>query len=401
MQTIALTIPRPFPWQSQVKREAKRFNVVCIGRRAGKTSLGKIILADEACLRYPVGWFSPTYKDMLEVWRDLVQTFAPIITRQNASERRIELITGGVFEFWSLDNPQAGRGRKYKRVIIDEAAFVPHLLDIWNYAIRPTLADMEGDAWVFSTPKGRNGFYAMWMLTLNDSEWKGWQMPSTVNPNLPVKELEALRATMPERVYRQEILAEFIDDAGGVFRRVMEAATAAPLDKAEPGKHYVAGVDVATEVDFTAVIVMDAVTKEMVHIDRFNRVDFPTLENRLAAVYDRFKPSPMIIESNSIGLSVIDHMRQKGITVQEFVTTAVTKTEIIQNLQAAFEHDAIKILPDNVLVNELQAYEGQRMTTYYKYGAPDGMHDDTVMALALCWYGVNGRVSTIPNPFYN
>jgi len=51
---------------------------------------------------------------------------------------------------------------------------------------------------------------------------------------------------LPERVFRQEIMAEFIDDAGGVFRRVMEAATAMAQDEATAGKSYVMGVDWAS-----------------------------------------------------------------------------------------------------------------------------------------------------------
>ena len=92
---------------------------------------------------------------MLEVWRELSSRLVSIASRVNASERRIENIAGGLLEFWSLDNVNAGRGRKYKRIIIDECAFVPNLLDAWNYSLRPTLVDYRGDAYFLSTPKGK------------------------------------------------------------------------------------------------------------------------------------------------------------------------------------------------------------------------------------------------------
>ena len=66
MPTIKLVIPRPLEWQELVRTEARRFNVVCIGRRAGKTTLGQILLTSPETLSYPQAWFSPTYKDMLE-----------------------------------------------------------------------------------------------------------------------------------------------------------------------------------------------------------------------------------------------------------------------------------------------------------------------------------------------
>jgi phage terminase large subunit-like protein len=392
MPTIDITIPRPLDWQKTVMDEAKRFNVVCIGRRAGKTTLGQNLIVSPETLCHPVGWFSPTYKDMLDVWRNLSEVLRPITARASASERRIELQTGGVIEFWSLDNQNSGRGRKYKRIIIDEAAFVPNLLDIWNMALFPTLVDYSGDAWIFSTPKGMNGFWHLYQLGVGGEQgWKCWQMPSTVNPILGDEEIETMRRTMPERIFQQEIEARFLDDAGGVFRGVMECATSERLTNGEPGKQYLAGVDVAAQVDYTVVSVFDVAAKRLVYMDRFNRVEYPVLEERLAAVYSRFNMQTMVIESNSIGRPVIDHMRQRGLSIQEFTTTNATKTAVIQKLQSAFEHGEIEILNDPILIGELQAFEGTQLSSHWKYSAPAGMHDDTVMSLAIGWDAISGN----------
>ena len=75
--------------------------------------------------------------------------------------------------------------------------------------------------------------------------------------------------------------------------------------------------------------------------------------------------------------------------IQPFTTTNATKAEIVRGLQNAFENGEIKILPDEVLIGELQAYEQERTPSgLWKFGAPAGMHDDTVIALALAWHGV-------------
>lgn len=384
-----LALPPLFPWQQQVIDEARRFNVVCVGRRAGKTALGVNRATDTNVLAYPVGWFSPSYKDMLEVWREVEQVLTPVTARRNANERRLELTTGGVLEFWSLDNPQAGRGRKYRRVIIDEAAFVPQLVDIWEYAIRPTLADYRGDAWAMSTPKGRNGFHQLWQRGQGDADdWRSWQMPSEVNPLLPPDELADMRRSLPASVVAQELDAQFVDDAGGVFRRVMDAATATALDGPQPGRAYVAGVDIADAADFTAVSIIDTRTRAQVYLDRFNRVGYQALEDRLHAVYERFGVQTMVIEDNSIGQPVIDHLRGRGMTIVPFHTSAATKSPLIQALQSAFEHGELTILPDALQVAELQAYEGKRNASGMSYSAPPGMHDDTVMALALAWHAM-------------
>lgn len=388
-----LAVSPLLPWQAQVIAEAARVNVVCVGRRAGKTELGLHLCATDDVLSHPVGWFAPSYKMMLEVWRAADVLFAPVIARRNASERRIEFKTGGVLEFWSLDNPLAGRGRKYKRVIVDEAAFIPNLLHTWEHVLRPTLADYRGDAWLFSTPKGRNGFYTLWQRGQGDvNNWRSWQLPSEVNPTVPPDEFAEMRATLPERVVAQELDAVFLDDAGGVFRRVMEAATATPIDGPIPGRAYVAGVDVADAADFTVISILDARTREQVYIDRFNRVGYTALEERIHAAYNRWNVQTMVIEDNSIGQPVIDHLRERGLTIVPFHTSAATKQPLIQALQAAFEHGTIKILNDSAQIGELQAYEGKRTASGMSYSAPGGMHDDTVMALAFAWFAIDGMM---------
>lgn len=72
-----------------------------------------------------------------------------------------------------------------------------------------------------------------------------------------------------------------------------------------------------------------------------------------------------------------------------FTTTAQSKGPLIESLALAFEQDDIAIQPEPVLLDELQAYSLERLASgRYRYNAPPGMHDDTVIALALAHYGV-------------
>jgi phage terminase large subunit-like protein len=100
----------------------------------------------------------------------------------------------------------------------------------------------------------------------------------------------------------------------------------------------------------------------------------------------------MKIESNSIGQPVIDQLVARGMAVIPFVTTNLTKQTIIQNLQAAFENGEIAILNDPVLIGELLSFESKRNTSgSFSYSAPEGMHDDCVMSLAIAWDAVSNR----------
>lgn len=389
VEPLELGLPLLHPAQRQVVDEAARFNVLACGRRWGKTVLGVDRLVIPALAGKPVGWYSPTYKMLAEVWRDVRRVLQPYATRVDKQAHRIELVSGGVWEMWSLDTPDVSRGRKYARVVIDEAAMVPHMADTWQAAIRPTLTDLEGDAWFLSTPKGMNFFrqiYARGQDPLRP-DWKSWQMPTVANPFIKAGEVEAARQELPERTFAQEYLAQFLEDAGGVFRRVRACATA---ERATPYRgEFVAGLDWAQQHDFTVMVVLDAETRRVVDMNRFNQVDWAVQRGRVKTMADKWGISQIIAEHNSIGGPNIEALQREGLPVVSFETTSLSKPPLIESLALALERSELEILNDPVLVAELEAYERtiSPVTGRSRYGAPEGMYDDTVMALALAWYG--------------
>lgn len=391
MTRIDIELPRLHPGQSVITSEAARYNVVCCGRRWGKSLLGIYLAAGPALKGQPVGWFAPTYKLLLEAWREIVRRLRPAAARISEQERRIELLTGGVVECWSLDNPDAGKSRKYARVVVDEVALVQKLDQAWQEALRPTLVDFAGDAWFMSTPKGLNYFHSLfqWGQDATRPEWRSWQRPTADNPYIPVGEIEAMRRELPERVFAQEILAQFLEDGGGVFRGIMTAATAEPQDAARPGRDYVIGVDWGKLEDFTVITVLDT-AGAMVHLDRFQQIDYTLQRARLQAVWERFGCPPVVAERNSMGEPVIEQLRRDGMPVQPFTTTNSSKAAIIEGLALAFERGELKILADPVLIGELQAFDMERLPSgLLRYAAPAGLHDDCVMSLALAWHGAS------------
>jgi len=381
-----------------VIREQARFNVLTCGRRWGKTRLGIDRLIHPALQGQPVAFFAPTYKMMSDVWRELYNTVQPVTQRVSSQEHRLELITGGIIDMWSLDTPDAPRGRKYQRVVIDEAAMVPHLQEAWQASIRPTLTDFEGDAWFTSTPKGMNFFRTVWQYGQDParSEWASWQMPTTANPFIKAGEVEAARQELPERTFAQEYLATFLEDAGGVYRGVRACATE---QRREPyAGRFVMGVDWAQANDFTVLVVMDSETRRVVDLDRFNQIGWALQRGRVKAMAERWGVSLIVAESNSIGGPNVEALQREGLPVMAFETTATSKPPLIESLALAFERQEIAILDDPVLIGELEAYEREvsAVTGRSRYSAPEGMHDDTVMALALAWHGATsgGRSRT-------
>ncbi len=384
---IVLELQELHPLQEKVKSEAARYNVLACGRRWGKTTLDIDLMAETTLAGYPVAYFAPTYKMLGEVWREASSLFRPLAQRVSIQDHRIDFMTGGSIDMWSLDSPDGPRGRKYKRALIDEAAMVVNLQDAWEKVIRPTLADLEGDAWFNSTPKGRRFFYELFMRGQNNMPgWKSWRFPTSENPYIKAEEIEAMRNEMPHNVFQQEIMAQFIEDGGGVFRHVRECATAVQQDRAIDGHVYAFGVDWARTNDYTVVMVYDVTLQQQVAVDRFSQIDYHTQVNRLTALYERFRPTTIVSEGNSMGGPLTEDLQRLGLPVVRFDTTAQTKAVIIQALELAFEQERLHILPDEVVIDELQSYEQERTATGIKYGAPAGQHDDCVMSLALALY---------------
>ena len=323
-----------------------------------------------------------------DVWRSLKTSLDGAIAEKREDMHRIELLNGGVIRVQSGHDPDALRGAGLDLAILDEAAYLHP--DVWRAAIRPALADRRGEALFLSTPRGRDWFWSLWMhgQSAAHTQWQSWRFPTTANPLIDPAEIEEARALLPERLYRQEYLAEFLEDTGGVFRRVEEAATAAPESGPSPGERYVFGVDWARDNDFTCIAVLAVHARRRVALDRFNEIGWELQRGRLVALAEHWQPEAIWAEANSVGGPNIEALQADSLPVIPFTTTAASKERLIQGLALALEKGEIAIMPDPVLIGELQAYEQERLASgRFRYSAPPGGHDDTVIALALAWHG--------------
>jgi phage terminase large subunit-like protein len=385
LTTIQIDV-HPHQGQAEVHKSGARFKGLAAGRRWGKTRLGVNECLDVASQGGRAWWVAPSYKTSEVGWRPLRRIGGKIGAEIRKVDRQINLPGGGSVQVRSADDPNSLRGEGLDFVVGDEIAFMKE--EAWTEALRPSLSDRQGKALFISTPKGRNWFWRMFQRGKDgDGEWASFQYPTSDNPYIAPDEIEAARRYLPERIFQQEYLAMFLDDAGGVFRRVMDGATAIEQIVPEDGHEYVLAVDWGQMVDFTVIIVLDITTKSVVFMDRFNQIDYIIQSERLKTLVNRYKPTTVIAEVNAMGQPIVERLLEDGLPIQPFTTTNATKAEIVRGLQNGFENGEIKILNDPILIGELQAYEQERTTSgLWKFGAPEGMHDDTVIALALAWW---------------
>ncbi|MBN1563478.1 MAG: terminase family protein [Anaerolineae bacterium] len=355
------------------------------------------MMLDHAARGEVCWWISPTFRMADDVWRSLKATLEGAWRTKSEDMRRIELPNGGVIRVQSGHDPDALRGAGIDLAVLDEAAYLHP--DVWPAAIRPALSDRRGQALFLSTPNGRDWFWSAWMRAQkaqqkagkngDQAEWQSWRFPTTANPFIDPAEVESARDLLPERLYRQEYLAEFLADTGSVFRHVEEAATVEPGSSPDPHESYIFGVDWARSGDFTCIAVLAINAQQIVALDRFNEIGWALQRGRLAALYEKWQPDAIWAEANSIGGPNIEALQAEGLPVIGFQTTAKSKGPLIESLALAIERAELALLRDPVLIGELQAYALERLPSgRFTYNAPPGEHDDSVIATALAWHGV-------------
>lgn len=403
-RAISIKLQKPHTAKQQLLITHAENVVALCGRRWGKTTafVNRIFywLLRQPGLYWWVGlsWRSASMK---RAWREAA-AIARVVLRSmgltetgyiNKSEHQINIPGLGEIWFRTAENPSSLAGEGIRGVILDEFTLMP--AEVWTEYIQGTLIDHNGWACFGGVPKGNNWGAALWRGAASKKGWLQLHATTYENPNIDATVVDAIRAdpNTSEFFFRQEYLAEILTAEGMVFRRVNEAAVLEPLENPLSGHTYIAGVDVADRMDFTVAFVLDAKTRDVVYMDRFQRVGYDVLENRLEALYNRFRLMNMIVEDNSVGAPVIDHLKSRGMRITPFHTSPATKMPAIQALQAAFEHSTIRILNNPILVGELLSYESTRTATGIRYSAPAGQYDDCVMALAIAYFSL---VDSVP-----
>ncbi len=209
------------PGQIQVAKTFKEHKKVVIrcGRRFGKTAMLERCAAKWAFQGKRVGWLGPKYKLNAPTYGNLIHTLKPVIESKSKIDQLITLKTGGLIEFWTLEDENAGRSRKYHTVIVDEASLkAKGLKEIIDQSIRPTLLDYDGNIIMAGTPKGIDQDNYFYEACTNTSEgWYECHAPTSDNPHLDPEVVAKLKDEYPPLVYQQEYLAEFVDWNGSAF----------------------------------------------------------------------------------------------------------------------------------------------------------------------------------------
>lgn len=384
---------QPHVNQQKIIDGQKRFTCVTAGRRFGKTAVASYLALRQLWLTDRTIWIvAPTYDLAKKTWRYIygwvIRHFPNM--KVNSSMLTIENpATRSLLELKTAENPSSCIGSGVDFLIIDEASRVKSI--VWQEALYPTLADKKGKAFFISTPKGRGWFYEVFMKgQAGEGDYSSFSFEMKDNLALPhlIQEQEEARRELPQKVYEQEYLAKFLEDAGQVFRGVRDCIKG-ELEEPKPEIQYILGVDLAKHEDFTVVCVLDLVNWHVVALERWNKLDWEYTRQKIKDISQKYNKASVVVDSTGVGDPIAEQLERDGLTIEQYKYTQQTKKYLIENLILKIEQRQVTFPDIPVLRNELEifGYEYQPETRNIRYNAPAGFHDDTVNALALAVYG--------------
>jgi len=384
------------PNQELIFDSKAKVKVICCGRRFGKTVLaGNTVVSEAFTNPESMSWIvSPMYSQTMIMWRKINKLIPKqYIVDSSKGDLWIELESGSMIFAKSADNPDSLVGEGLDLLVVDEAARVKP--EAWEVSLQPTLMDSDGKALLTSTPKGKNWFYTEFLKGLNRDdfpEYESFHFSSYDNPFLDPEVIKRKIKTMSPLMYKQEILAEFLDDGGEVFSGIEACVLPAWIENqvAIPDREYVMGVDLAKYGDFTVIYVVDTETRAIVDWKRLPHMDWNPQKDIIEAMHIKWNHARMLIDATGVGDPIVEDLEKRCIDVCPYKFSGNTlKKQVIEGLQVAFQNKEILIPREKTLMVELGAYSYERLKSgVFRYGAPSGFHDDCVTALALAVWGL-------------
>ena len=365
---------------NSIINEGYKYYILNIGRQFGKTMLGinqmlYWAINHKGC---NIAWVTPIYKQSKKVFDEMEKvTKSSGLFEYNRSDLTISGFNSQI-QFFSGERPDNIRGNTFDYLIVDEMAFTRP--ELWSEVLSATVL-VKGKKVIFiSTPKGKNHFYQLSLQPNYDNRYKYFHYSSYDNPMIDAEDLEERKRSLPKHIFEQEYLAKFIDNASGLFKNVDSCV----IKTTERTQKLFGGLDIGRADDYTVLTILNK-NYQMVYVQRWRQQEWSKIIDEVATKIREYN-AEIFVEVNNQGDVFFEMLQNKVYNnVQPYVTTTATKPIMIEDLAVHFENKDIGILNENWLVDELNAftYIYNEKTRRVQYGAPQGIHDDGVMSLAL------------------
>lgn len=117
------------------------------------------------------------------------------------------------------ENRENYRGMRFHHIVFDELDTYRDFFISWHEIFRPALTDTQGTADFIGTPKADSrNLLRLEKVAEDDLDYKAFHFTSYDNPHVLDSEIDKAKAELDPKTFRQEYLAEYIEDAGALFR---------------------------------------------------------------------------------------------------------------------------------------------------------------------------------------
>jgi hypothetical protein len=224
---------RPHPIQEQIRNSTAKRKIIRAGRRGGKTVIAATICVDKFIQGFRPLYAAPTSEQLdtwwFEVKRALEEPIAGGVYKKNETEHTIERIgTKNRIKGKTAWDANMLRGDYADYLVLDEFQLMNE--GTWEIVGAPMLLDNNGDAMFIYTPfslhsksitKARDPLYTakLYKKAKEDTSgrWAAFYFKSRDNPHISTEALDEIASDMTAISYRQEILAEDVDEAPGAL----------------------------------------------------------------------------------------------------------------------------------------------------------------------------------------
>lgn len=301
----------------------------------------------------------------------------------------ITLINGAVIRFKSGEKTDSLYGEDVWAAVLDEAS---RMRVEAFHAIRSTLTATRGQVRIIGNVKGRKNWFFIGCRKAEAGEpghiyRKITALDAVAAGVFPMEELDDARRALPEHVFKELYLCEASDDGGNPFGLKFIRQNIAPLSNKAP---VVFGGDLAKSVDWTVLHPLD---EDGVTTHGHTRFQMPWKET-MGRIRMICGSTYTVLDSTGVGDPIVEQLQGPGMNVEGLKFSSASKQMLMEGLAVAIQQGEVQY-PDGVIVSELESFEYEYTRTGVKYSAPEGSHDDCVMALALAVYA---RKSRPPEP---
>lgn len=376
---------------------------------------GKSLMIANILLYYAINFgrtrsycLSPTLKQAKIIYKTIADAIdgTPVVRSSNATDLEITFRNNSSISFKSAEQRAALRGYTADLLCVDEACFIDD--DVFYGLVLPWTNAKKAPIIMTSTPFVKSGFfwqyYNFGLAGENNTvtiDWCDEEFREDIEKLLPPDKLEEYRRFLPSKQFKSEYLGEWLDDDGTVFTGFRDCV----LDKEiSPTDKLWVGIDWSNQGgnDATVVSIINQDGNQVL-LNYWNDL---TPVGQIDKVYEVLRPYEKQIvliqpELNSIGTPYTDLLKNRLLQstkskVKGFNTTNSSKNDIVTELQVAFEQKQISILDDARQLRELGVYSAEvnLNTKNITYNAPQGLHDDTCIALMLAYDAYKNKKSS-------